>query len=1094
MSHWNRRAWNPNGGRYAAQHYPVQQQQQQQTPPPKQKHDVLDDSDDEDDGPFDEGIAATTHQRQKATAINSSSPSRPSTVRSEDSGTPSTGTGYASSRREKAPLPVSRTSSRRAAALASTNRLPSVGDVAPSSNSGNTATTTRTCAPTNAYVGSSIGSSTRLRGIQQRRLETLRASGNHAAAAIFERAVLKASVGDGESVTARAARAAMAGGSYADIPDDGSVLTFATEATDAVSVRPDGQQTPPVQHQLQVVQITTTNTPTSITPTKQDVQDGRGEADTPDTQPVSPSTPDSTALNGSEDNPLPSLPVPLSAEEVDSPMLEQHKVTPKTILDTSYESSVSSTPSVYESRNASSFLSTQEDTDLSVLLSSQVANHDKDGIFCPPPLPPPPPPPAILVKDTSRSSPSSPALSQASTKTSTTATTSSPTQRNGSTNTAATSAIAGFVAINAAAAEREERAKRIAQAEAEAKRMEQESNRLRIAQEQAVAAARLAESKRVAEEKAAAAAAEAEENARRIAEERAAEEKARRDAEERAAAAAAAATAAAAAVAAEQERKAREKALAEARRVADERAAAERARLAAEEENRRIAQERALEEAKRIAEEAALRESTRIAQEQQRRREEERIEAERIAAEQAAAAEAEAEAKRIAEEAALRESTRIAQEQQRRREEERIEAERIAAVEQAAAVAATAAAAERGRRISEAKAGSKRLQQEKGSSDNDTVESSLEDILDYSNSEGADADDEASSHPSSPSSSFLDISAETPASEVTKTPPGDADATPTNLATKRWGQSARKSSGGSKGWGRFVLFSSSGKSKPAVPMSPLKDDDDVVSNLSDRINEAAASPQPPLPPKKDGADSFDNEYQRVIDTLPRPEHYPRMHHRIDSEASAALSHNSMASSATPVTGIATRDVSNQWDRPDTPPASDVNENEYYPHQDGLDLESAALGVGLAGLIGHPTPEMAASADLGGSHRSFESSLKAARNYDFDRDTSSSVDMAVEVGSMGGVNASRISVGQAKQDSSMDYEDPTSFADRPSSSKRSQRVKIVPAHYLSRCRSGCFSSMSCPKMKPVYWLLLAIPVIAVMLYLCYFFFVQPAISG
>ena len=52
MSHWNRRAWNPNGGRYAAHHYPVQQQQ---THP--QKHDVLADSDDDDDSPSDEGIA-----------------------------------------------------------------------------------------------------------------------------------------------------------------------------------------------------------------------------------------------------------------------------------------------------------------------------------------------------------------------------------------------------------------------------------------------------------------------------------------------------------------------------------------------------------------------------------------------------------------------------------------------------------------------------------------------------------------------------------------------------------------------------------------------------------------------------------------------------------------------------------------------------------------------------------------------------------------------------------------------------------------------------------------------------------------------------
>ena len=279
-----------------------------------------------------------------------------------------------------------------------------------------------------------------------------------------------------------------------------------------------------------------------------------------------------------------------------------------------------------------------------------------------------------------------------------------------------------------------------------------------------------------------------------------------------------------------------------------------------------------------------------------------------------------------------------------------------------------------------------------------------------------------------------------------------------------------------------------------MPMSPLNDDDDAVSNLSDRINEAAASPLPPLPPKKDRADSFDNECQRVIDYLPRPEHSPRMHHSIDSEVSAALSHNSMASSATPVTGIATRNVSSLWDRPDTPPATDVNENEYCPQQDGLDLESAALGVGLAGLIGHPTPEMAAHADLGEAHRAFESSLKAARNDDVDRDTSSSVDMAVEVGSMGGANSSKISFGQANQDSFMDYEDPTSSADRPSSSKRSQRLKIVPAHYLSRCSSGCCSSMSCPKMKPVYWLLLAIPLLAIMLYLCYFFFVKPVISG
>ena len=211
----------------------------------------------------------------------------------------------------------------------------------------------------------------------------------------------------------------------------------------------------------------------------------------------------------------------------------------------------------------------------------------------------------------------------------------------------------------------------------------------RLAEEEAARKAAEEEAKRLAEEEAARIAAE--EEAKRLAEEeaarKAAEEEAKRLAEEEAA------------------RKAAEE---EAKRLAEE----EAARIAAEEEAKRLAEEEAAriaaeEEAKRLAEEEAARiaaeeEAKRLAEEEAARKAAEE-EAKRLAEEEAARIAAEEEAKRLAEE----EAARIAAEEEAKRLAEE-EAARIAAEEEAKRLAeeeaARKAAEEEAKRLAEEEA------------------------------------------------------------------------------------------------------------------------------------------------------------------------------------------------------------------------------------------------------------------------------------------------------------------------------------------------------------------------------------------------------
>ncbi|MDD4124607.1 MAG: hypothetical protein PHW77_02600, partial [Eubacteriales bacterium] len=195
----------------------------------------------------------------------------------------------------------------------------------------------------------------------------------------------------------------------------------------------------------------------------------------------------------------------------------------------------------------------------------------------------------------------------------------------------------------------------------ERKKLSASELEIRTAIDVALAAEDAAEKKRIAARKA------AEEEARRIAEEAAriaAEEEARRIAEEKARAAAEEA----ARIAAEEE--ARRIAEEEARRLAEEAArkiAEEAARKAAEEEVRRIAQENARKAAEEAARIAAEEEARRIAEEEARRLAEE---AARIAAEEAtrkAARKAAEEETRKAVEEATREAARIIAEEEARR-------------------------------------------------------------------------------------------------------------------------------------------------------------------------------------------------------------------------------------------------------------------------------------------------------------------------------------------------------------------------------------------------------------------------------------------
>ena len=269
---------------------------------------------------------------------------------------------------------------------------------------------------------------------------------------------------------------------------------------------------------------------------------------------------------------------------------------------------------------------------------------------------------------------------------------------------------------------------------------------------------------------------------------------------------------------------------------------------------------------------------------------------------------------------------------------------------------------------------------------------------------------------------------------------------------------------------------------PEAAPKPRRDVSDAISNLSERMNQAwssaTSSPPPPRHPKEskteeEAAGGFDNEEssEQMVDSLPRPDHLQgHCYRRDDSDAVSAAP--SVASSATPVTGTGTRAVSFLFDTTgsaDAPSVLSCGSNA--EEEDG----TAAFGERFGGVelsgFAQLEPEMAR--DLAISGNIIPSTLVSGAEYDATKATSS---IDIEVGSMGEVEvfAPDISGRSAPKNRTMDCR-PSGPSDGSSRVSRTL-AKVMPS-------GGC-------SVKPVHALFLLVPIVCVLLYLCYAYLVGP----
>ena len=287
--------------------------------------------------------------------------------------------------------------------------------------------------------------------------------------------------------------------------------------------------------------------------------------------------------------------------------------------------------------------------------------------------------------------------------------------------------------------------------------------------------------------------------------------------------------------------------------------------------------------------------------------------------------------------------------------------------------------------------------------------------------------------------------------------------------------SSTPSSTKKKMWGRSLSRKSPTKISPASTASGTEEGDTgdsfssrrsidgAIANLSERMFSAVSSALPPRHPSTEAE-------SKVVDSHPLPKTLPDYHGRKDSDASdAAPSLRSVASSATPVAGAGTRDVSSLWDTcVDAPSALDGGATA--EEEDKLTFGHSG-GVELSNLD-RLEPEMAR--DLHVSGNAFHTTLKGrATEYD----ATSSID--IEVGSRGEVEvfSPKISGRHTKDNGGEREKHPLMDCSLSSSSSRGRASRTLAKLMPSRCR-------------PVHALFLLIPIVSVMLYLCYTYFVEP----
>ena len=256
---------------------------------------------------------------------------------------------------------------------------------------------------------------------------------------------------------------------------------------------------------------------------------------------------------------------------------------------------------------------------------------------------------------------------------------------------------------------------------------------------------------------------------------------------------------------------------------------------------------------------------------------------------------------------------------------------------------------------------------------------------------------------------------------------------------------------------------------------------DAISNLSEGMNQAwtnsavATSSPPTGGSEEEEAGDFANEEssEHMADALPRPDHLQgHSYRRDDSDAvSAAPSLRSVASSATPVTGAGTRAVSFLFDTTGSAYApSALSSSSNAEEEDGTAAFGERIGgVELSGLA-HFEPEMARDLTAGSI---FPTTLQSRVEYD--ATCTSSID--IEVGSMGEVEAfaPKISGRPTPKNPTMNCR-PSGPSDGSSGRVSRTLAKLIPS-------GGC-------SVKPVHALFVLIPIVCVLLYLCYAYLVEP----
>ena len=256
---------------------------------------------------------------------------------------------------------------------------------------------------------------------------------------------------------------------------------------------------------------------------------------------------------------------------------------------------------------------------------------------------------------------------------------------------------------------------------------------------------------------------------------------------------------------------------------------------------------------------------------------------------------------------------------------------------------------------------------------------------------------------------------------------------------------------------------------------------DAISNLSEGMNQAwtnsavATSSPPTGGSEEEEAGDFANEEssEHMADALPRPDHLQgHSYRRDDSDAvSAAPSLRSVASSATPVTGAGTRAVSFLFDTTGSAYApSALSSSSNAEEEDGTAAFGERIGgVELSGLA-HFEPEMARDLTAGSI---FPTTLQSRVEYD--ATCTSSID--IEVGSMGEVEAfaPKISGRPTPKNPTMNCR-PSGSGDGSSGRVSRTLAKLMPS-------GGC-------SVKPIHALFVLIPIVCVLLYLCYAYLVEP----